>query len=137
MLTRSGCDTYANFRKENTSHAIVFGEVLWSLGYSLHYLHTVWMQYYPDLSKRGKYKFMDFLFLLLEGDYGLELASLEAFPTQALGCDGRANILFAPTIPFLLHCPLVLGGTILTVAVFLTSFIATSTAVSIHYVEFP
>ena len=73
-----------------------------------------------------------FLFLLLGGDYGLELASLEAFPTQALGCDGRANILFAPTSPFLLRCPLFLGETILiTVTVFLTSFIATSMTVLI------
>ena len=72
-----------------------------------------------------------FLFLLLGGDYGLDLASLEAFPTQALGCDGRANILFAPISPFLLRCPLFLGGTILiTVTVFLTSFIATSMTVS-------
>ena len=30
-----------------------------------------------------------FFFLLLGGDYGLELASLEAFPTQVLGCDGH------------------------------------------------
>ena len=32
-----------------------------------------------------------FLFNLLGGDYGLELASLEAFPTQAYGVDGRAK----------------------------------------------
>ena len=40
-----------------------------------------------------------FLFILLGGDYGLELASLEAFPTQAYEVDGRANLLFAPVSP--------------------------------------
>lgn len=38
--------------------------------------------------------------LLLGGDRGLVPASLEAFP-QVLGCDGRANILFAPRFPAL------------------------------------
>ena len=62
-----------------------------------------------------------FFFLLLGGDYGLELASLEAFPTQVLGCDGRANILFAPTCPFLLCRPRFIGGTaLLTVIAFLS-----------------
>ena len=40
-----------------------------------------------------------FLLLLLGGDYGLEPASLGAFPTQTRGCDGRANILFAAAGP--------------------------------------
>ena len=62
-----------------------------------------------------------FLFLLLGGDYGLELASLEAFPVQALGCDGRANLLFAPVNPFLLHRSQFIGSTtLLTVVVFLS-----------------
>ena len=61
-----------------------------------------------------------FLFILLGGDYGLELASLEAFPTQAYGVDGRANLLFAPTTPFLLCRPCFTGGTaFLVVAAFL------------------
>ena len=37
------------------------------------------------------------------GDYGLEPASLEAFPQQHYGCDGRANLLCAPIEPFLLR----------------------------------
>ena len=32
-----------------------------------------------------------FVFLLLGGDYRLEPASLEAFPQQPYGCDGRAT----------------------------------------------
>ena len=59
------------------------------------------------------------LFLLLGGDYRLKSVSLEAFP-QACGCDGRANLLFAPTHPVLLHQPHITGGTaLLLVVVFL------------------
>ena len=43
-----------------------------------------------------------FLILLLGGNYGLVPASLEAFPQATVGCDGRANLLFAPTCPSLL-----------------------------------
>ena len=43
------------------------------------------------------------MFLLLGGDYGLDPASLEAFPQQHYGCDGRANLLCAPIEPFLLR----------------------------------
>ena len=43
-----------------------------------------------------------FMFLLLGGDCGLEPASLEAFPQQPYGCDGRANALVQP---FLLRHP--------------------------------
>ena len=68
---------------------------------------------------------MFFLFILLGGDYGLELASLEAFPTQAYGVDGGANLLFAPVSPFLLSRPCFTGGTVfLAVTVFLLSKIA-------------
>ena len=58
------------------------------------------------------------LFLLLGGDYRLKPrpVSLEAFP-QAYGCDGRANLLFAPTHPVLLHQPHFMGGTSLLVMV--------------------
>ena len=66
-----------------------------------------------------------FLFILLGGDYGLELASLEAFPTQAYRVDGRANLLFAPVSPFLLSRPCFTGGTVfLAVTVFLLGKIA-------------
>ena len=59
------------------------------------------------------------LFLLLGGDYRLKPVSLEAFP-QAYGCDGRANLLFAPTHPVLLHQPHFTGGTaLLAVVMFL------------------
>ena len=56
-----------------------------------------------------------YLFILLGGDYGLELASLKAFPTQAYGVDGRANLLFAPVCPFLLCRPCFSGGTVFVV----------------------
>ena len=56
------------------------------------------------------------LFLLLGGDYQLKPVSLEAFP-QACGCDGRANVLFAPTHTVLLHQPHFTGGTALLVVV--------------------
>ena len=39
-----------------------------------------------------------FLMLLLGGDRGLVPAPLGAFP-QALGCDGRVNLLLAPMFP--------------------------------------
>ena len=68
-----------------------------------------------------------FLFLLFGGDHGLELASLEAFPVQAVGCDGRANVLFAPICPFLLCCPHFIGGTaLLTVVIFLSILVVNS-----------
>ena len=51
-----------------------------------------------------------FVFLLLGGDFGLEPASLEAFLQQPYGCDGRANLLFAPVQPFLLRRPQLTGG---------------------------
>ena len=54
------------------------------------------------------------LFLLLGGDYQLKPVSLEAF-SQAYGCDGRANLLFAPTHPVLLHQPHFTGGIALLV----------------------
>ena len=44
-----------------------------------------------------------FLILLLGGNYGLVPASLEAFPQATVGCDGRANLLFAPTERILWH----------------------------------
>ena len=56
------------------------------------------------------------LFLLLGGDYRLKPVSFEAFP-QATGCDGKANILFAPTSPVLLHQPHFTGGIALLVIV--------------------
>ena len=57
-----------------------------------------------------------FVFLLLGGDYGLDPASLEAFPQQHYGCDGRANLLCAPIEPFLLR-RLPTGGITLLVLV--------------------
>ena len=58
-----------------------------------------------------------FVFLLLAGDYRLKPASLGVFPQQKCGCDGRANLLFAPIEPFLLR-PSPCGGgvTLLVVA---------------------
>ena len=53
------------------------------------------------------------LLILLGSDYGLEPASLEAFSIQAYGCDGRANLLFAPERPFLLCPPHFIGWTVL------------------------
>jgi hypothetical protein len=43
-----------------------------------------------------------FLILLLGGDRGLVPAPLGAFPQATVGCDGRANMLFAPGSPPLL-----------------------------------
>ena len=58
-----------------------------------------------------------FLFILLGRDYGLELASLEAFPTQAYGVDGRLTFCLHP---FLLSRPCFTDGTVfLAVTVFL------------------
>ena len=51
-------------------------------------------------------------FVLLGGDYRLEPASLEAFP-HAYGCDGRANLLFAPANPVLLCQPRFTGGAVI------------------------
>ena len=56
------------------------------------------------------------LFLLLGGDYRLKPVSLETFP-QAYGCDGRANLLFAPIQPVLLQQPHFTGGTALLVVI--------------------
>ena len=56
------------------------------------------------------------MFLLLGGDYGFEPASLEAFPQQHYGCDGRANLLCAAIEPFLLR-RLPTGGITLLVLV--------------------
>ena len=58
-----------------------------------------------------------FVFLLLGGDYRLEPASLEAFPQQPYGSDGRANLLFAPIEPFLLRRLPFTGGITLLVLV--------------------
>ena len=54
-------------------------------------------------------------FILLGGDYGLELASLEAFPAQAYGVDSRANLLFTLVAPFLLCRMCFSGGTVFLV----------------------
>ena len=71
------------------------------------------------------------MFLLLGGDYGIEPASLEAFPQQPYGCDGRANLLFALVQPFLVCCPQLTGGiTLLIVAV---SLVLISKCVWISY----
>ena len=56
------------------------------------------------------------MFLLLGGDYRLKPVSLETFP-QAYGCDGRANLLFAPIQPVLLQQPHFTGGTALLVVI--------------------
>ena len=56
-----------------------------------------------------------FLFLLIGGDFRLTPASLEAqFPKTAPKCDGRSNILFAPS-SLLLDRPQFTGGTALIV----------------------
>lgn len=70
-------------------------------------------------------------FVLLGGDYRLEPASLEAFP-QAYGCDGRANLLFAPAYPVLLRQPRFIGGTVLLVPVLLLLFQLIKTSTDLH-----
>ena len=55
------------------------------------------------------------VFLLLGGDSGLEPASIEAFPQQRYGFDGRANLLCAPIEPFFLCRPSLIGAISLVV----------------------
>ena len=72
---------------------------------------------FQDKGVRMKLFKVLFVFLLLGGDYGLEPASLQAFPQQPYGCDGRVNLLCAPMEPFLLRRPHFSGGvTLLLVA---------------------
>lgn len=57
------------------------------------------------------------LLILLGGDYGPKPASLEALPTQAVGCDGRSNLLFSPEEDVLLQSPSFQGLTSMLIIV--------------------